>query len=718
MAWDPAENATILFGGETHTIVNETWAFLDGKWVNWTSTVGPAPPPAWGSSLAYDPADGYLVKFGGSNGGTNCSAPFPHCNATWVFQAGHWRELPTQHTPPIGDPSPMTYDATAKDVLLFDTVVNVSGVWAAETWTFRGGNWTLRDSGIGPSQPDDGRELGGAAMAYDPTAGEDLLYLPLANDSTWAFSGGNWSLVSATGAPPSIGAGAMAFDAASNYLVFYGGASTLPYLNANCSTSTWTFRGGNWTLANSTGPGCIGLGEMAYDPTVGGVVAVIGFNGTGTWLWSSAPAPFVSVTALASSGQSDVGLSVAFSAETTGGTPPFTYAWAFGDGSTSTNESPNHAYSSPGTWPVRVTVTDHKGVMQVGDASVQVNPAANATFRPDLDPTDAGFATSFSGAATGGTGPYNFSWTFGDGNSSLTADPIHVFASPGSYTIRGWANDSFGESATGQFTEVVRPVVTVLNLTATPNPVDLDRPVNFSAGVTGGVGPYTYRWIFGDGGLGGNLSNITHLFTTNGPFVSTVQVVDSLGEIASASLNLTIRLNATIFANVSGGLAPLRVSFTGEATGGTPGYTYSWSFGNGLSSGAETVAQLFQSPGPYLVDLQVRDASGQVANASTVISVEAAPSKGTISPFSGSGLLPWTIAAVALALAGGVVVGAIARGRGSGPRRWEPMDPGYRTYYDSARAPPGSGLSRSGPSDKTRTGESPGDPSDHLSDLR
>lgn len=45
----------------------------------------------------------------------------------------------------------------------------------------------------------------------------------------------------------------------------------------------------------------------------------------------------------------------------TGGTPPLSYLWDFGDGNTSTLQYPSHTYAAPGHYPICLTVTDANG---------------------------------------------------------------------------------------------------------------------------------------------------------------------------------------------------------------------------------------------------------------------------------------------------------------------------------------------------------------------
>jgi len=55
------------------------------------------------------------------------------------------------------------------------------------------------------------------------------------------------------------------------------------------------------------------------------------------------------------------GITVIFSASVTGGTPPYTFHWDFGDGGQSDVPSPTHTYAANGTYAVSVTVTDARG---------------------------------------------------------------------------------------------------------------------------------------------------------------------------------------------------------------------------------------------------------------------------------------------------------------------------------------------------------------------
>ncbi len=65
-------------------------------------------------------------------------------------------------------------------------------------------------------------------------------------------------------------------------------------------------------------------------------------------------------------------LKVNFTNSSTGGFGNVTYTWDFGDGSTSSEQSPSHTYSSPGTYTVKLTITDAQSNTDTISKSVTV----------------------------------------------------------------------------------------------------------------------------------------------------------------------------------------------------------------------------------------------------------------------------------------------------------------------------------------------------------
>jgi PKD repeat protein len=128
--------------------------------------------------------------------------------------------------------------------------------------------------------------------------------------------------------------------------------------------------------------------------------------------------------------------SVDFSDKTSGGTPPYTYEWDFGDGATSTAENPSHIYTAPGIYTVALTVTDDVGatdsetkpdyvtVVAEGEASFSVS---NLNISPEQVQPNQQVSISVNITNIGdGTGSYNASLYINgqlDNSETVTVEP-------------------------------------------------------------------------------------------------------------------------------------------------------------------------------------------------------------------------------------------------------------------------------------------------------
>jgi len=141
---------------------------------------------------------------------------------------------------------------------------------------------------------------------------------------------------------------------------------------------------------------------------------------------------------------------VSFTDQTTGGEMPYTYAWDFGDGGSSTSQNPSHTYTAAGSFDVTLTVTDAQDPpvqdSQTYTVHVWASPVASFTASPmsGAAPLAVTFTdTSTAGAPNGGaiTG---WSWDFGDGGTSTAQNPSHTFTAVGTYTVKLTVTDANG----------------------------------------------------------------------------------------------------------------------------------------------------------------------------------------------------------------------------------------------------------------------------------
>jgi len=157
--------------------------------------------------------------------------------------------------------------------------------------------------------------------------------------------------------------------------------------------------------------------------------------------------------------------SIQFYGSATGGMPPYTYSWDFGDGVTSDLQYPVHTYETEGSYIAVLIVIDIDGTSVEDTADVTV-------YSPDELLADAAGpyagmineAIQFQGIATGGTEPYTFVWNFGDGSPIIQAQyPTYVYNEDGVYIATVTVTDSEGNSDdhTAQVTIIKEPGDTV-----------------------------------------------------------------------------------------------------------------------------------------------------------------------------------------------------------------------------------------------------------------
>lgn len=401
-------------------------------------------------------------------------------------------------------------------------------------------------------------------------------------------------------------------------------------------------------------------------------------------------------------------LAVTFSSSIGGGLAPYTYAWDFGDGGSSTLADPTHTYSTTGTMQVILTVTDQQPVSRVAFLNVTVNPApltASSSALPLLG--TAPLTVTFNGTPAGGIAPYLWTWTFGDTSvGSHARNPTHVYNASGSYQAQLSVTDAQGALARASaMTITVNPYTVTVTPTGPSGPIAVGAPASFSASATGGVAPYTYIWTFGDGATGTG-SSVSHTYATVGTYTVSVQARDR-ASVPSAAVSLTVSVTTLQPLTVQiGGLSSSTVgspaSFWAAASGGAGGYTFSWSFGDGavLSTGTtNSTAHVYTSVGTFEVWVTVTDSIAKSVTSTThTIRVSATGAPGT----GGSGgsltangsltLLGWVV----VALIAGAVFGALLfvvrrRSRGGPPGSGAEPGPGAAPY------PPGpSGYSSGG----------------------
>ncbi|MDE1820856.1 MAG: hypothetical protein KGJ23_12575 [Euryarchaeota archaeon] len=280
MAYDTGDHEAVLFSGYSYAggggDIGDTWTCSAGNWTDLNLSSSASPPPTESYGFTYDAADGYALLFGGV--GSGCPSV---CSYSWTFSGGAWNQLHPSSSPPARWEAGMTYDPADGYVVLFGGIGchNPSCSFPrnplGDTWTFKAGAWTniTASAGTAPSP-----RLA-PSLVYDSTDGYVVLNGGVlcalcsnhAND-TWEFKAGHWTEISSSGGPPPNSF--LGDDPKDGYVVAYGGVAA----TGCASTTTWAFNGGTWTTVSANTPGYVEGSHMVWDVTNGYALMFGGFG--------------------------------------------------------------------------------------------------------------------------------------------------------------------------------------------------------------------------------------------------------------------------------------------------------------------------------------------------------------------------------------------------------------------------------------------------------
>lgn len=568
MAFDNASHTVVMFAGSECIPsmcdayggfpLDDTWSYSGGNWTNLTPARSPTVQSA--PQMTYDVAGGYILLESGQG-------------TTWTFANGTWTELNLSITPGVRLEAGFTFDASLNAPVLVDganasydasnlAVTGFRGVYN-DSWVFVGPSSTVPLAArlTAPSAVDANStasfsvQVSGGSGAY-VTAFHGLP--PPCNDS------GTATVVCRPAVVGSYNVSVTARDSSGNSTAVAALVSILPGPHISVASSpaaidpgqSVTFRvtegGGEAPYAvDYTGlPSGCAPAAPEFSCTVGtpGIYSVearltdsLGIEA------SSAPATFTVAAPLAVVNLSALPLaglprSVLFTLEATGGLAPYTYAFAFGDGTSVTVSVPSavHDYLATGAYPASATVTDSSG--ETRSASVRVTiPAPPALLTAAISiatvyPSE-GRPLVIAATVAGSDAPVSYAWSglplgcASANSSSLTCTPLEA----GRFDVRLVASAA-SESASA---------LVQLSL-ASPLGVNLSSAVVegcgepavwlLDASVTGGYGPMALVWTFSDGvTVRSNLTSVSHVLGPTATSTVNVSVVDASGATASGS---------------------------------------------------------------------------------------------------------------------------------------------------------------------------------------
>jgi len=407
-------------------------------------------------------------------------------------------------------------------------------------------------------------------------------------------------------------------------------------LAANGGTGAYT-----WSLASGTLPNGLTLGSggvMSGSPTTAETdsftVAVTDSAGrTATAGYTIVVSMAITTTVLP-----PMVLNVSYSAQLAAAGGSGTSTWKLGSGtlpgglSLSTSGLLSGKPSKSGSYSFAVQVTDGLGLRAVRTYTMTVatNPVVSTT---SLASAKTGNAYTATLSASGGRSPYTWSIASGalpDGLSLATGGSISGTPRTGgtsTFTVR--VTDVGGRTGTRSLSIVVveSPAVTTTSLPGATT----GTAYSALLAAAGGTTPYT--WALASGTLPAGLSlssggSLTGTPTATGTSTFTVRVTDTGGQIATATLSVTVlaplSVSTSTVANATVGTA---YSVQLAAAGGTTPYTWALASGT-LPAGLTLSAAGLISGTPTAVEtdtfgVQVTDSGARTATATLTVAVVA-----------------------------------------------------------------------------------------------
>ena len=239
------------------------------------------------------------------------------------------------------------------------------------------------------------------------------------------------------------------------------------------------------------------------------------------WIVVLPPAPVANFTLTPAAGRAP--LAVSFT-DATGGEVT-SWSWDFGDGASSSERHPAHAYALPGAYTVSLTATGVGGShTRTVAGAVNVSPPLSASFTVSNPGGIAPVTVAFTDTSTGG--PTAWSWNFGDGTTSSLRNPTHRYDEGGTFRVVLTVSAGSEFSSAEAFVTISEPAPDArFSVSTTAGEAPLS--VRFTDRSIGNI--TRYEWDFGDGTPYSEERNPVHVYTRPGLYTVRFRVTSAGG---------------------------------------------------------------------------------------------------------------------------------------------------------------------------------------------
>jgi gliding motility-associated-like protein len=280
---------------------------------------------------------------------------------------------------------------------------------------------------------------------------------------------------------------------------------------------------------------------------------------------------------------------------------PASVVWQFGDGTTSDLLTATKAYTTAGTYTVKM-FADFGSCSDSTIKTITILPKPNSLFSAtDTASCKAPLTPNFSNQSTDAI---SYLWNFGDNTTSTLPDPSHTYTKAGNYSVTLTATGPNGCTSSltkSKYIKIVRPLATITNV---PDSGCVPFLKTFNVTVNSADAVVSYLWDFGDGNTS-DAADPSHTYTSDGSYNVSVIINTANGCTDTARQKRAIiasdKPTAKFVADITKTCAIMPVQFTDLSTGNPTRWL--WDFGDKSASTLKNPSHLFVDTGYFDIKL-------------------------------------------------------------------------------------------------------------------
>lgn len=324
-------------------------------------------------------------------------------------------------------------------------------------------------------------------------------------------------------------------------------------------------------------------------------------------------------------------LNTAFTNTTANTSTNATYFWDMGNGTTAfTRNAPLQTYATPGTYNIKLKVTDTCGT----DSVIQVLRVFSLpTAKFGANRVCAGDTTRFSDSTSVVSGDTitSWLWNFADGNTSAQQNPKHVYNASGTYQVILRVTTQNG-CIDYDTLNVIVDIAPIVSYNYSPTLICTGVPVTFNGTATTSSGTISsYNWSFGSFQTAVSEDTVCR-FTTAGRYRVVFTAANSLG------CSRTFSDSVTVYASPNAGFtstpacrnSAVQFADTSTIATGASISTRQWDFDNNgtIDATGVTSTNTYSTAATFNVRLRVVSDAGCVDQDTQQVIVRPLPAMG------------------------------------------------------------------------------------------